>query len=105
MENITANFPDISFIDNATVEEVLTQMINDYQEKYKELTKKEVSLAQSDPYRLIMYACTIQIYQAWTTLRHLEAYAETKPHRQQLCFNFLLRLRLHPLCLFRQGAG
>ena len=64
MENITANFPDISFIDNATVEEVLTQMINDYQEKYKELTKKEVSLAQSDPYRLIMYACTIQIYQA-----------------------------------------
>lgn len=39
-------------------------MIADYQEKYKELTGKEVSLGQADPYRLIMYACTMQIYQA-----------------------------------------
>ncbi len=64
MQNIAENFPDISFIDNTTVDEVMTQMINDYQEKYKEITGKEVSLAQADPYRLIMYACTIQIYQA-----------------------------------------
>jgi len=64
MENILASFPDISFIENATVEEVLAQMISDYQEKYKELTGKDVSLGQADPYRLIMYACTIQIYQA-----------------------------------------
>ncbi len=60
----TDNFPDISFIDNATVDEVLTGMINDYQEKYKEITGKEASLAKANPYRLIMYACTMQIYQA-----------------------------------------
>lgn len=60
----TDNFPDISFIDNATVDEVLTQMINDYQERYKEITGKEASLAMADPYRLIMYACAMQIYQA-----------------------------------------
>lgn len=60
----TDNYPDINFIDNTTVDEVLTGMINDYQEKYKELTGKEVSLAQANPYRLIMYACTMQIYQA-----------------------------------------
>lgn len=64
MGNVSENLPDISFIDDCTVDEVLTQMINDYQEKYKELTGKEVSLAQADPYRLIMYACTMQIYQA-----------------------------------------
>lgn len=64
MENILQNFPEISFIGDSTVDEVLTQMINDYQEKYKELTGKDVSLAQADPYRLIMYACTVQIYQA-----------------------------------------
>lgn len=61
---VSESFPDISFIDNTTVDEVLTQMISDYQEKYKEITGKEVSLAQADPYRLIMYACTVQIYQA-----------------------------------------
>lgn len=61
---VTDNFPDISFIDDTTIEEVLTQMINDYQTKYKEVTKKEVSLAQADPHRLIMYSCAVQIYQA-----------------------------------------
>lgn len=61
---VSENFPDISFIDDSTMDEVLTQMINDYQEKYKELTGKEVSLAQADPYRLIMYACAVQMYQS-----------------------------------------
>lgn len=66
----TDNFPDISFIDNETVDEVLTKMINDYQEKYKELTGKEASLALANPYRLIMYACTMQIYQAMQYADH-----------------------------------
>lgn len=61
---VSENFPDINFIDDSTVDDVLTQMINDYQEKYKEITGKDVSLAQADPYRLIMNACTVQIYQA-----------------------------------------
>ena len=60
----TDNFPDISFIDDATVDEVLAGMLNDYQEKYKEITGREASLAKANPYRLIMYACTMQIYQA-----------------------------------------
>lgn len=64
MSAVTENFPDISFIDDATVEETMNQMIADYQEKYKELTGKDVSLGQADPYRLIMYACTMQLYQA-----------------------------------------
>lgn len=61
---VSENFPDISFIDDSTVDDVLTQMINDYQEKYKELTGKEVSLAKANPYRLIMQACAFQIYQS-----------------------------------------
>ena len=60
---VSENFPDISFIDDTTVDDVLTQMINDYQEKYKELTGKDVALAQANPYRLIMNSCAIQIYQ------------------------------------------
>lgn len=61
---VTDNFPDISFIEDATIEEVMVTMIQDYQDKYKELTGREVSLGQADPYRLIMYACAVQIYQA-----------------------------------------
>ena len=61
---VTESFPDISFIDDTTIDEVLTQMIKDFQEKYKEVTGKEVVLASANPYRLIMYACAMQIYQA-----------------------------------------
>ena len=58
------NLPSSSFIDNATVDEVLEEMLNDYRERYKEITGREAPLAPADPYRLIMYACTMQIYQA-----------------------------------------
>lgn len=64
MASVIENFPDISFIDNEQLEEVLNKMISDYQEKYKEITGKEISLSRADPYRLILNACALQIYQA-----------------------------------------
>ena len=60
----TENFPDISFIDNSTIDDVLTDMINDFLNKYEEETGQRISLAKANPYRLIMYACAVQIYQA-----------------------------------------
>ena len=60
----TTKFPEISFIDNSTIDEVLTAMINDFLDKYEEETSKRISLAKANPYRLIMYACAVQIYQA-----------------------------------------
>lgn len=70
MGTVSENFPEISFIDNCTVDEVLAQMINDYQEKYKEITGKNVPLGQANPYRLIMYACSLQIYQGMQYADH-----------------------------------
>lgn len=60
----TDNFPDISFIENTTIDELLTQMIDDFLEKYEEITGEKISLAQANPYRLIIYASAVQIYQA-----------------------------------------
>lgn len=60
----TDNFPDISFIDNETIDGLQTQMINDFLAKYEEITGEKISLAQANPYRLILYACSVQIYQA-----------------------------------------
>lgn len=63
MNSTLANFPDISFIDNLTIDQLIDTMILDYQEKYKEVTGKDIALAQADPYRMIMYAAALQIYQ------------------------------------------
>ena len=60
----TDNFPDISFIEDSTIDDVLTAMINDYLDKYEEITGERISLAKANPYRLIMYASAVQIYQA-----------------------------------------
>lgn len=64
MNSTLSNFPDISFIDYLTIDQLIDGMINDYQDKYKEITGTAVSLAQADPYRMIIYASAVQIYQA-----------------------------------------
>jgi len=68
MSNILSqidSLPDVSFIDDMTLEEVLAEMINDYQVKYKELTENSIILAKADTNRLILYACSVQIYQGY----------------------------------------
>lgn len=64
MNSSLNNIPDISFIDNMTIDELLDQMVKDYQEKYAELTGENRALAQADPFRVILYTCAMQIYQA-----------------------------------------
>lgn len=57
------NYPDISFIEGMTLEDMKGQMIRDFQEKYEEITGKPVRLAKADPVRLILYAAALQLYQ------------------------------------------
>lgn len=64
MNSAIENTPEISFIDNLTIDEMIDQMVNDYQDKYNEVTGKGISLARADPYRMILYSCALQIYQA-----------------------------------------
>ncbi|MDY3230604.1 MAG: baseplate J/gp47 family protein [Clostridiaceae bacterium] len=57
--------PEVSFIDGISFADLQEKMIQDYQEKFKELTGKDVTLAPADPYRLILYSCAVAIYQAY----------------------------------------
>ena len=59
------NYPEISFIEETSFEELKEKMISDYEKRYRELTGNEISLAQADPYRLILYACAVAIYQGY----------------------------------------
>lgn len=57
------NLPEVSFIDNITLDDVQRQMVADYQERYETLTGMKSALSRADPVALILYACSIQIYQ------------------------------------------
>lgn len=57
------SLPDISFIDNLTLEEIQSQLLSDFITKYQEITGKRIQLSKSDPNRIIMLGCAQLIYQ------------------------------------------
>ena len=59
------NLPDISFIDNMTIEDVQSFLISRYEKKYAELSERDsYSLPKSSIYRIILNANAELIYQA-----------------------------------------
>ena len=59
-----ANLPDVSFIDNVTLDQIQAQLVSDYISKYEDLTGETAELTRADPVSLILYACSVQIFQA-----------------------------------------
>ena len=64
MINEIANLPEVSFIDAKTLDEIHAEMIAAYEYKYNEITGKDLRLRRADPETLILYACSVQIFQA-----------------------------------------
>lgn len=64
-KNRFSDYPEVSFIENTSFSNLQARLIEDYENKYKELTGKEISLALADPYRLILYSCAVAIYQGY----------------------------------------
>lgn len=58
-------YPEVSFIDGKSFETFLSELIEEYQNKYKELTGEERELPASDPIRLVLYSCSILLYQGF----------------------------------------
>lgn len=61
--NAIDSLPDISFINGLTLEDLQSNMIHDFVEKYKEVTGVKIQLAKSDPNRMILLSCAQVIYQ------------------------------------------
>jgi phage-related baseplate assembly protein len=63
MMNIN-DLPDVSFIDNLTFDDLVSQMVQSFTDKYEELTGNQIALAPADVNRMLLQACATQIYQA-----------------------------------------
>lgn len=60
-----SELPEVSFIENISLDKVRSQLVADYSAKYKELTGNNVDLPKDDVNRLILGVCALQIYQAY----------------------------------------
>ena len=63
MINAIKNLPEVSFIDGKTLDDVQSEMVADYEAKYKEVTGKTLTLRRADPETLKLYAVSVQIFQ------------------------------------------
>lgn len=61
--NILDGLPDVSFVDDMSLDDMLEDMERYYNNKLQELTGKEVVLSDASPYRAILYACAVMLYQ------------------------------------------
>ncbi len=61
--NMIDSLPDISFIDNLTLEDIQSRLLTDFVDKYTEVTGKKIELSKSDPNRIILLGCAQVIYQ------------------------------------------
>lgn len=66
MPDISAiqNAPDVSFIDDKTIDDVRGEMVADFEEYMTKATGTAVSLDRASVHRMILYSAAAQIYQA-----------------------------------------
>ena len=64
MSDLFDNIPEISFIDYMTPEDLSNQLIQNFTEKYEEVTGKPITLKMNDPTRLLLQALALPIYQS-----------------------------------------
>lgn len=57
------DFPEVSFIDGMTVEDIQSYYLAAMKEKYRELTGRELVMHDADPVRLVAYADCLMLYQ------------------------------------------
>lgn len=63
--DIINSYPEVSFIEDMTLEQMMGEMVTDFQDKYKELTGQTMKLGKADPNRLQIYAAALQIFQGF----------------------------------------
>lgn len=57
------DLPDVSFIDEDRLDAMMQRLVSNYEQKYKEVTGKTVSLGAADPARIQLYAIALDLYQ------------------------------------------
>lgn len=57
------DLPDVSFIDNDGIQDMMERLVKNYETKYKEETGQTISLSKADPIRILLYAVALDLYQ------------------------------------------
>lgn len=57
------DLPEVSFIDDDTLEAMRTRLVANFESEYERLTGTKISLSAADPNRVMLYAHALELYQ------------------------------------------
>lgn len=57
------DLPDVSFIENDTLDAMMQRLVANYEKRYKEVTGQTVSLGAADPNRVLLYTIALDLFQ------------------------------------------
>lgn len=57
------DLPDVSFIENDTLDAMMQRLVANYEKRYKEVTGQTISLGAADPNRVQLYAIALDLFQ------------------------------------------
>lgn len=57
------DLPEVSFIDNLTIDDIVKELVKNYEEKLSEIKGEKQTLFLANPNRAILYACALMFYQ------------------------------------------
>lgn len=57
------DLPDVSFIENDTLDAMMRRLVSNYEKRYKEVTGQTISLGAADPVRVQLYAVALDLFQ------------------------------------------
>jgi len=57
------DLPDVSFIENDTLDAMMQRLVSNYEKRYKEVTGQTISLGAADPNRVQLYAIALDLFQ------------------------------------------
>ena len=57
-------YPDVSFIEGKSFDAFLSELVEAYGNEYRKQTGLDAQLAAADPIRLVLYSCSVMLYQA-----------------------------------------
>lgn len=75
------DLPDVSFIENDTIEAMMQRMVANFEAKRQEVTGKPVSLGRADERRLILYTAAMELY-------HIEQHVDRAGKQDLLKYSY-----------------
>ena len=57
------DLPEVSFIENDTIDAMMSRLVSNFEKRYHDITGEQVSLGAADPNRILLYAVALDLYQ------------------------------------------